>query len=105
MGSIAENAQAAVRIDNDLGVWFKMTMGTRQGDPISATPFIMYLEIKLNEIMYFIHIIPVLHVCNAGVRIQSRPICVVQWPTTKCLHKRPKTLLRHCQDLMLNYTK
>src|SRR6218665_3830348 len=44
MKSIAENAQAAVRVDKELGEWFRITVGTRQGDPISATTFIIYLE-------------------------------------------------------------
>ena len=42
---ITENAQAAVRVDKTkLGEWFRMTVGTRQGDPISSTSFIIYLE-------------------------------------------------------------
>src|SRR6218665_2060351 len=44
MKSIAENAQAAVRVDKELGEWFRMTVGTRQGNPISSTTFIIYLE-------------------------------------------------------------
>src|SRR6218665_262488 len=44
MKSIAENAQGAVRVDKELGEWFRMTVGTRQGDPISSTTFIIYLE-------------------------------------------------------------
>jgi len=39
MTSIVENAQAAMRVDKDLREWFKMTVGTRQGDPTSATTF------------------------------------------------------------------
>ena len=44
MKSIAENAQAAVRVDRELGKWFRMTLGTRQGNLISSTTFIIYLE-------------------------------------------------------------
>ena len=42
MKSIAENAQAAVRVDKELGEWFRMTVGTRQGDPI-----VLYLSISI----------------------------------------------------------
>jgi Reverse transcriptase (RNA-dependent DNA polymerase) len=37
-------AESAVRIGREVGDWFKTTVGTRQGDPISPTTFIVYLE-------------------------------------------------------------
>jgi len=39
-----ENAQSAVRVGLELGAWFKTSVGTRQGDPLSPTTFISYLE-------------------------------------------------------------
>ena len=48
MKSIAENVQAAVRVDTELGEWFRMTVGTRQGDPISSITFIIYILRKNN---------------------------------------------------------
>ena len=41
---INENAMAAVRIQNELGEWFRTDKGTRQGDPISPEVFISDLE-------------------------------------------------------------
>ena len=42
--SIAAHAQAEVRVDKELGERFRMTVGTTQGDLISSTTFIIYLE-------------------------------------------------------------
>jgi len=39
-----ENAQSTVRVGLELGAWFKTSVGTRQGDPLSPTTFISYLE-------------------------------------------------------------
>jgi hypothetical protein len=39
-----------VRIGNELGDWFKTTVGTRQGDPISPTTFISYLERVMDSV-------------------------------------------------------
>ena len=41
---INENAEAAVRIQNELGNWFRTSKGTRQGDPLSPQLFITILE-------------------------------------------------------------
>src|SRR6218665_1047630 len=50
MKSTAENAQAAVRVDKELGERFGLTVGTRQGDPISAPTFIKYFKRIVNVI-------------------------------------------------------
>jgi Reverse transcriptase (RNA-dependent DNA polymerase) len=39
-----KQATAAVRVGRELGAWFEVTVGSRQGDPISPTTFITYLE-------------------------------------------------------------
>ena len=44
MRNICETSQSAVRIGGELGEWFRTSVGTRQGDPISPTTFITYLE-------------------------------------------------------------
>ena len=62
MKSIAENAQGAVRVDKELGEWLRMTVGIRQGDPISS--FIIYLE----------RIIDVIGDRDTEVRIQGHNI-------------------------------
>ena len=35
---------AAVKLDNGLGEWFNISIGTKQGDPASPSQFIAYLE-------------------------------------------------------------
>ncbi len=42
--SSCEISQSAVRVGREMGDWFKTTVGTRQGDPISPTIFISYFE-------------------------------------------------------------
>ena len=42
--NICEISQSAVRVGGELGKWFKRTVGSGQGDPISPTTFISYLE-------------------------------------------------------------
>ena len=44
MKNVSERSEMAVRFANDLGEWFKAEMGTKQGDPISPTSFIVLLE-------------------------------------------------------------
>ena len=44
------NATAAVRIGSEKGHWFKTSRGTRQGDPISPSSFIILLERVLDKI-------------------------------------------------------
>lgn len=48
--NICEISQSAVRVGGELGDWFKTTVGTRQGDPISPTTFIAYLERVMDSI-------------------------------------------------------
>jgi Reverse transcriptase (RNA-dependent DNA polymerase) len=45
-----KQATAAVRVGSELGAWFEVTAGSRQGDPISPTTFITYLERVMGEI-------------------------------------------------------
>ena len=39
-----DQSKSAVQIGSDIGEWFRTVVGTRQGDPISPTTFIEYLE-------------------------------------------------------------
>jgi len=39
-----------VRVEKELREWFRMTVGIRQGDPISSTTFIIYFEIIVDAI-------------------------------------------------------
>jgi Reverse transcriptase (RNA-dependent DNA polymerase) len=39
-----KQATAAVRVGSELGAWFEVTVGSWQGDLISPTTFITYLE-------------------------------------------------------------
>jgi len=39
-----DQSKSAVHIVSDIGEWFRTVDGTRQGDPISPTTFIAYLE-------------------------------------------------------------
>ena len=48
--NICEISQSAVRVGGELGNWFKTTVGTRQGDPISPTTFISYLERVMDSV-------------------------------------------------------
>jgi hypothetical protein len=43
-------SQAAVRMDGELGQWFRTNRGTRQGDPISPTVFIADLGRPMDKI-------------------------------------------------------
>ena len=36
--------KAAVKIGSELGEWFNISIGTKQGDPASPSHFIAYLE-------------------------------------------------------------
>ena len=44
MKNICDQSQSVVRVEGELGDWFRTTRGTRQGDSISPTSFITYLE-------------------------------------------------------------
>jgi len=44
MKNKCEQSQSAVRVEGELGDWFRTTRGTKQRDPISPTSFIAYLE-------------------------------------------------------------
>jgi len=44
MKNICDQSQSAVKVEGELGDWFRTTRGMRQGDPISPTSFITYLE-------------------------------------------------------------
>ena len=48
--NICEISQSAVRVGKELGEWFRTTVGTRQGDPISPTTFISYLERVMDSV-------------------------------------------------------
>lgn len=47
---IGEHATAAVRVGTELGEWFKTTIGTRQGDPVSPKIFISYLDRVMDRV-------------------------------------------------------
>ncbi|XP_047478509.1 uncharacterized protein LOC125031667 [Penaeus chinensis] len=47
---VYDSSKAAVRIGNDIGDWFQQEKGLRQGDPISPTIFIVYLERIMEDI-------------------------------------------------------
>jgi Reverse transcriptase (RNA-dependent DNA polymerase) len=42
--TIGENALSAVSMGQELGDWFKISVGTRQGNPLSPTTFIPYFK-------------------------------------------------------------
>jgi len=42
--NIGERSKSAVKFEQDIGEWFNITVGTRQGDPLSPSIFITYLE-------------------------------------------------------------
>ena len=61
---INENAEATVRIQNELGNWFRRSKGTRQGDPISPLLFITILERAVDGVTS----------SNTGISIQGMRI-------------------------------
>ena len=42
--NIGERSKSAVKVGQEIGEWFPVTIGTRQGDPLSPITFITYLE-------------------------------------------------------------
>ena len=48
--TVLKTAKSAVRVGTELGDWFSVKVGTRQGDPISPTTFIGYLERVLDNV-------------------------------------------------------
>jgi hypothetical protein len=46
----AEQSKAAVRIGHDLGEWFRISKGTKQGEPPSRSQFIACLERMMDVI-------------------------------------------------------
>jgi len=59
--NICENSQSAVRVGKELSEWFETSVGTRQGDQISPTIFISYLE----------RVMDVVKDNNTGVSVQG----------------------------------
>ena len=47
---IGERSRMAVRIGQDIGEWFEMSVGTKQGDSISPNLFITLLERVMDRI-------------------------------------------------------
>ena len=39
-----EGSKAALKIGNELGEWFNISIGIKQGDPVSPSQFMAYLE-------------------------------------------------------------
>ena len=48
--NIGERSRMAVRIGRDMGEWFEMSVGTKQGDPISPNMFLTSLERIMDKI-------------------------------------------------------
>ena len=48
--NIGERSRMAVRVGQDMGEWFEMSVGTKQGDPISPNLFIITLERVMDKI-------------------------------------------------------
>lgn len=47
---IGERSRMAVRVGQDIGDWFEMSVGTKQGDPVSPNLFIITLERVMDKI-------------------------------------------------------
>lgn len=47
---IGERSKSAVKFGQEIGEWFATTIGTRQGDPLSPSTFIIYLERMMDGI-------------------------------------------------------
>ena len=50
LSHIYNNSKAAVRFGKDIGDWISQEVGTKQGDPVSPTLFITYLERVLERL-------------------------------------------------------
>lgn len=50
LNSACQEAKSAVRVGREIGEWFQISVGAKQGDPISPTEFITYLERVMEKI-------------------------------------------------------
>jgi len=79
-----------VKCGNDIGDWFKTTLGTRQGDPISPVIFIAYLE----RIMDFFQDL------ETGIAIQGERINNLRFADDTDLLDEDKNVLQPMVDTL-----
>ena len=63
--NIYKDTMAAVLVNGEISEWFPITVGTRQGDPISPSAFIIFLE-RIMDAVY--------ELSEKGVKIQGREL-------------------------------
>ena len=82
-------------MDGELGEWFATTKGVRQGDPISPTVFILYLERIMDKI----------DTSEKGIRIQGENVTDLRFADDVDMLDENSASLQITMEQMYNHGK
>jgi len=94
-----ERSQAAVKINNELGEWFNISIGTKQGDLVSPSQFIAYLERAMdgiqNSVLYCYRRILNVNLMMRVTNVEIRRRLNIQENIMQLIIKRKVALFGH----------